>query len=141
MHQQLEGYEAAGICLKHLYPACQANPDFVKGGDQLLCEILRDDFALSVLPATIYRRKERSNSSSRLRNACCVRPFVNALLPQGDIDQEVAAAELETSIIMMEALTRDHVLENERIGYTGNKSQGKATTYLVAVLQVREKKV
>eukprot|EP01032_Pedospumella_encystans_P026206 gene26206-29600_t len=49
MHEQLRGFDSAVICLQHLYPACQANPDFLKGGDQLLYNILRDHFTLAVL--------------------------------------------------------------------------------------------
>ena len=55
MHEQLRGFDSAVICLQHLYPACQANPDFLKGGDQLLYDILRDHFALAVLPCTIHQ--------------------------------------------------------------------------------------
>eukprot|EP01032_Pedospumella_encystans_P024533 gene24533-27744_t len=49
MHEQLRGFDSAVICLQHLYPACQANPEFLKGGDQLLYDVLRDHFTLAVL--------------------------------------------------------------------------------------------
>ena len=56
MHQLLQGYRAAGppwaFCLKHMYPACQASPSFLKSRNELLYEILQTEFVLSAIPAT-----------------------------------------------------------------------------------------
>lgn len=94
-------------------PACQANPSFLKGGD----EILQTKLALSAIPATIYRRKLDAWSERENGNVCCIKPFVYALLSQEDIDFAVSAAQFRTKVFMVESLTWDHLIECEQIDY------------------------
>ena len=52
------------ICLQHLYPECQTNPAFLKGGDRVLYDILTSDssalgkYDVQVVAATIYRKHD-----------------------------------------------------------------------------------
>ena len=144
MHQQLEGFEAAVVCLQHLYPACQANPDFLKGGDQLLYDILQSHFELAVLPCTIYRKVIDLNMARNytLEDAVfCIKPLHMGDIPAEQCHAKLSneAVRLKTNFIMVGYLARDHVLEREDIDYTGNDAQGEETVYMVAGLQVRRK--
>ena len=52
---ELKKLNAVSICTEHLYPACQANLDFLKGGDHLLYKVLKDKYHVGVTPITIGR--------------------------------------------------------------------------------------
>ena len=146
MREQLRGFDSAVICLQHLYPACQANPDFLKGGDQLLYDFLREHFTLAVLPCTIYRKQYdedvRINDDPEedfKRSYYSVKPL---FLPNGPPFHQAMAAKashLKTNFIVFDHLTFSHVIESEQLDYTGNDAQGEETVYMVAGLQVREK--
>ncbi len=139
MHEQLRGFDSAVICLQHLYPACQANPDFLKGGDQLLYDILRDHFTLAVLPCTIYRKKYYAGEAYGRKDTFIVKPWRVPGLYDAHAALIVEASHLKTNFIIFEHFSRQQVLEYEEIDYTGNESQGEETLYKVAGLQVRKK--
>ena len=138
MREQLRGFDSAVICLQHLYPACQANPDFLKGGDQLLYDILRDHFTLAVLPCTIYRKKIYGDESYGRKDTFCVKPWRVPGLYDAHAALVDEAFHLKTNFIIFEHLSRKQILEYEDIDYTGNESQGEETLYKVAGLQVRK---
>jgi hypothetical protein len=139
MNQQLEGFEGVALCLQHLYPACQANPDFLKGGDQLLYNIFKDDFSVMVLPCIIYRRVIHPCSDTYRRSACSVKPYCDAKLAKEDAQLAAEAALVKAKFIIVDNMTGNQIASSEEIDYTGNESQGTETVYMVAALLVRRK--
>ena len=136
MHEQLRSFDSAVICLQHLYPACQANLDFLKGGDQLLYDILRDHFVLAILPCSICRNTSTAGWS---RNWYCVEPFALANVPEAEAAQVAAAAALQTNFIMFNKfIAQDHIMLDEPI-YESYQPAARETLYLVAGLQVRRR--
>jgi len=51
----LQKYATVSICLQHLYPACQANPDFLKGEDNKLYAVLKDKYSIGVTTINLAR--------------------------------------------------------------------------------------
>ena len=87
-------------------------------------------------PSTKY---DADSEYSEEENQLLVQPMKLVNLPNKDIEFASSAGQLKTNFIVFDHFTRDHVLEEEELDYTGNESQGKETVYMVAGLQVREK--
>jgi predicted 2-oxoglutarate/Fe(II)-dependent dioxygenase YbiX len=51
--KELDASESVVICLAHKYPLCQAVPEFLKGGDLALYELLKDAFDAQVVACTV----------------------------------------------------------------------------------------
>jgi hypothetical protein len=142
----LQGFEGVAICLQHLYPACQANPDFLKGGDQLLYDILKDDYIVTVVPTTIYRKVyDEYDVYGKLREAeicsstCCVKPYIDNMLSHEGKQLAEESASVRTIVVIASCLFSKHVLLHELINYLGNDSDGEETVYMVAALHVLRK--
>ena len=52
---EIDSYDPLMICLSHMYPACQAEPSFLKGADRLLYDLLQERFEVAVVYCSIYR--------------------------------------------------------------------------------------
>jgi len=99
MHQQLRGYDSAVITLQHLYPACQARPSFLKGGDQLLYDTLQEHFQLAVLPCSLYHLEYHEEGCDGCEeNECCVKPLQHSALSAEDSALAKQAAALKTKV-------------------------------------------
>ncbi len=124
LDKELENNATVSICLEHLYPVCQANPDFLKGGDARLYYILKDKYSLGVTSVTLARSKTDDDEKLgyyELGPEQLLDPTTNVMF--------VPNAMSENSILFYQ----------EGLEYTGNEAQPKELVYLVAALVVRKK--
>jgi hypothetical protein len=143
---ELAAFDSIIISLQHLYPECQANPSFLKGGDRYLYEILKVQYDVEVVAATIYRLFDEQEGESSV-TAALFSPSVVVKTLGLDDEKDAAAAHHvskkqkkdgeKTKIII--ASSPQNVLDySPYIEYTGNESQEGETVYIVAGLQVRK---
>lgn len=125
MDRQLETHTTVSICLDHLYPACQANPSFLKGDDAMLYQILKNKYSVGVTVVTIARSVSENDgasigycefSSTKLLTKSNILFIPNAPEPSSVLHYSPGSE------------------------YTGNQPEDERMVYLVAALVVRQKK-
>eukprot|EP01032_Pedospumella_encystans_P020380 gene20380-23151_t len=163
---ELENYDSIIICLQHLYPECQTNPAFLKGGDRVLYDILTSGgsalgkYEMQVVAATIYHSEYDmhefpSESCGALFSPTIVKQRLRLINGDpGSDSQEKKETEAPlkkpklnptaalglTKLVLFSDLESDSLLDytpyNE---HTGNEPQAEESVYIVAGLQVRSK--
>eukprot|EP01032_Pedospumella_encystans_P017836 gene17836-20315_t len=154
LEQDLKSFDTIILCLQHLYPECQTNPAFLKGGDRALYDILTrssNDYEVKVVAATIYRLHdyEHSYADNRTQFALFSPTIMKrsmGLINESDKrnkkskKENDAAALGRTKLVVPNNLDPDSLLDyTPFVQHTGNESQGEESVYIVAGLQVRRK--
>jgi hypothetical protein len=132
LDNELESFDEVVICLSHLYPVCQADPNTLKGGDAALYNLLlkADAYDLSVIPITVTRTEDE-----RYPEANDVSGSVLALSTTWDGKRTT-----ETELVIPINVTSNEILEHTPyIDHVGNESQAEETLYLVTGLQVTKR--
>eukprot|EP01032_Pedospumella_encystans_P017753 gene17753-20226_t len=154
LDQDLKSFDTIIICLQHLYPECQTNPAFLKGGDRALYDILTrssNDYEVQVVAATIYRVHDYEHSYADNRTQFAL--FSPTIMKRSmdhitesdkrnkkSKKENDAAALGRTKLVIPNNLDPDSLLDyTPFVEHTGNESQGEESVYIVAGLQVRRK--
>ena len=159
--EDLESFGTIIICLQYLYPECQTNPAFLKGGDRALYDILTSgtsEYDVQVVAATIYRNHDTKDPDSNTTQGALFSPAIVkrtlGIKTDSDSEEDVKAeAPLKKQkvdpdasvvggikLVIPNNLNPDSLLDyTPYIEYTGNESQADETVYIVAGLQVRRK--
>ena len=134
--KELEKYDTVSISLNHLYPACQANVDFLKGEDQSLYYALKDRYNISTTPIFIHREIYYGDYEQRMFFDQYYSPYTttasyydNDLIKENEKNVLFVPKTFDESI----ALSYDPYIE-----HTGNSPQAETTVYLVTALVVRK---
>ena len=116
------------VTLQHLYPECQTNPAFLKGGDRALYDLLRQHYDVRVVAATIQRYRYDPKNP----------PNLSGTLFAGGFEHSDPSKKVK--VYIPHALSPESVLDyTPYIEHTGNEAQAEDTQYIVAGLQLRKK--
>jgi hypothetical protein len=145
VEKELAEYDVLIICLAHKYPLSQATPDFLKGSDLSLYELLKDTYDAQVVACavntTYYEdcRDEREVVASLFSSFDS--PPAKAKKSDSDPQPAVKKAKAERSKFLIPApLNADSVLDySPYIEHTGNEAQAGTAVYLVSGLQLRKR--
>eukprot|EP01032_Pedospumella_encystans_P018735 gene18735-21323_t len=168
LDQDLKSFGTIIICLQHLYPECQTNPAFLKGGDRALYDILtsgNSEYDVQVVAATIYRSCDYNYGDYNETKGALFSPAIvkRTLGIKNDSDSEEEkenmrklSAAVDTmqvkkvdstnvasraKLVLPNNLNADSLLDYTPYNdHTGNESQPEESVYIVAGLQVRVKK-
>ena len=150
----LKSLDSVIICLQHLYPECQTNPAFLKGGDRVLYDILTrsgSEYEVEVVAATIYRQHEYEYIYDNKTQFALFSPTILkrsmghvAASPGSEKKNSKTkhddAALGRTKLVIPNNLDPDSLLDYTPYAeYTGNEAQAEESVYIVAGLLVRRK--
>ena len=140
------------ICLSHKYPACQANPQFLKGGDQLLYELLRGavsdvavgaagpaaKYVLSVVPVDIVRSDDQESAAMFGATIYDIRPCDGT----GSSSDTAATDKTSTGKVVAPFQPSEDLVHSrtDYIEYTGNEAQPEEVSYKLSGLRIRLRK-
>jgi predicted 2-oxoglutarate/Fe(II)-dependent dioxygenase YbiX len=131
LNNYLKTYNNVIICLLHLYPACQAVPGFLKGGDAVLYDLLCDHYDVQVVYCSVYHYGGDEEISARMFT-----PFGQAA-EAGKSGSTIAD---NTLLVLRTPLSDDKMLDYTPYNsHLGNESAPEERFYVVAGLQVRRK--
>jgi predicted 2-oxoglutarate/Fe(II)-dependent dioxygenase YbiX len=148
LNEELKTYTSVVICLLHLYPACQAVPGFLKGGDAVLYDLLRDHYDVQVVYCSVYRSYSEDYGDDEEISARMFTPFEQkpdldddasdyASDDTPDLDDET---DDKTLLVLRTPLRDDKMLDYTPYNdHVGNESAPEERFYVVAGLQVRRK--
>jgi predicted 2-oxoglutarate/Fe(II)-dependent dioxygenase YbiX len=134
--------ESLVICLGHKYPLCQAVPEFLKGGDRALYELLKDAYDVEVVACTINQKRQKDYPrDKRFVDAALFTSFANPPVLKSYEERYSAAKHANRmKFLIPSPISADSVLDySPYIEHTGNQSQAESTVYLVAGLQLRRR--
>ena len=139
---EIDSYDPLGICLSHMYPACQAEPSFLKSADRLLYDLLQKRFEVAVVYCSIYREWSEYHGSSF--QGFLFDSFTKAAVVQGGkVKQELddsAPASKKAKFVIPRQVDPDSILDYTPYAQcTGNEQQAEETMYVVTGLQVRRR--
>jgi hypothetical protein len=143
--QELAAYDTLTICLAHKYPLRQAVPDFLKGADRALYELVKDVYDAQVVACTVNMDYMPDDGEGRGVTASL---FTSFTLPEiaesDDSDFEPAAKRAKTSarpkFLIPAPINAESVLAyTPYLEYTGNEAQTETAVYLVSGLQLRKR--
>jgi predicted 2-oxoglutarate/Fe(II)-dependent dioxygenase YbiX len=136
LNDELKTYTNVIICLLHLYPACQAVPGFLKGGDAVLYDLLRDHYDVQVVYCSVYRSYSEDYGGDEEISARMFTPFGQA----AEAGKSGGTIADDTLLVLRTPLRDDKMLDYTPYNdHVGNESAPEERFYVVAGLQVRRK--
>jgi predicted 2-oxoglutarate/Fe(II)-dependent dioxygenase YbiX len=139
LNDRLKAYTNVIICLLHLYPACQAVPGFLKGGDEVLYDLLRDHYDVQVVYCSVYhshREDSDEDDGDEEIRARMFTPFKQV----AEAGKSGGTRADKTLLVLRTPLRDDKMLDYTPYSdYVGNESAPEERFYVVAGLRVRRK--
>jgi hypothetical protein len=143
VEKELSEYDALIICLAHKYPLSQATPDFLKGGDRALYELLQDTYDTKVVACAVNMVNYEVVKEEREVVASLFSSFdlpAKAKKSNSDAPPAKQATAERTKFLIPAPLNADSVLDySPYIERTGNEAQAETAVYLVSGLQLRKR--
>ena len=156
LDNELVNHGSILICLQHLYPECQTNPAFLKGGDRVLYEMCSTDYDVEVVAATIYRKHDYGyeghfgiNETRATLFSPAIVKHVLGIKNDSDTEEEIEGplkkqkVDPDAGVVgRMKLVIPNNLNPDSLLDYTpydehaGNEPQEEESVYIVAGLQV-----
>jgi hypothetical protein len=123
LNKELARYDSLVICLQHMYPACQAVPDGIKGTDAVLYGLLQDHYDTRIVYCCIRRTVSTDGGES-----------VSASVFTSFGKQEYSFEKPRTKVVVPARVDPELIIES--LNYDGEEF---VDVYMVTGLQVSRK--
>jgi predicted 2-oxoglutarate/Fe(II)-dependent dioxygenase YbiX len=136
IENELLKHDTLIICLSHKYPFCQAVPEFLKGGDLALYELLKDAYDTEVVACEVNCEVNGEETTEM-----CARLFTSFSAGKETHAPPTKVAKRQSTKFLIPApIDPAGVLEySPYLDHAGNEPQPSKSVYLVSGLQLRRR--